>query len=409
MKQFGGRRLSHSKDIVAVVPNRVKGPARPAATTAGPPSLPSRRSASRFGVKTVLTVHRPPLDAIDWDALDAFDDRFFAQRRHWLEFVASFTRGEVVVAELYRGAELIGYFNGILFRRCGVPILASPFRGWSTPYMGFNLAPGVSRTEALASIEKFAFGELGCLHLEVTDRHFTPEGARRHGYAHRVVRTLLTDLTQTEDRLLANMTSACRRAVRKAEKSGVTLELAAPEGFAEEYHAQLRDVFAKQALQPTYSSARVHKLIGHVYPSGDLLLARARGPDGRSIATGIFPGFGAFSFFWGNGSLREHQILRPNEALHWFAMRYWKQRGMQRHDWGGANAYKAKYGVVPFTTLALRKSRYAVLQYARDLAERLYYFPRDLRRRRYDAKLAGGRGGSADEAPAAGLTAAGGH
>jgi hypothetical protein len=149
----------------------------------------------------------------------------------------------------------------------------------------------------------------------------------------------------------------------------------------------------------------VHKLIEHVYPSGDLLLARVRDPDGRSIATGIFPGFGSFSFFWGNGSLRAHQILRPNEALHWFAMRYWRQRGMHWHDWGGANAYKAKYGVAPFSTLALRKSRYAVLQYARDLAERLYYFPRDLRRRRYDAKLADARGGPGNETRPAGLTA----
>ena len=72
-------------------------------------------------------------------------------------------------------------------------------------------------------------------------------------------------------------------------------------------------------------------------------------------------------------------------------MRYWKRRGMRWHDWGGPNAYKAKDGVVPFTTLALRKSRYGVLQYARDLAERLYYFPRDLRRRRYDAKVADAR------------------
>jgi hypothetical protein len=123
----------------------------------------------------VLTVHRPPLDDIDWGALDAFGDRAFTQRRHWLEFVASFTAGEVVVAELHRAAELVGYFNGIRFRRCGIPILGSPFRGWTTPYMGFNLAPGTSRIEALASVERFAFGELGCLHLEVTDRHFTPE------------------------------------------------------------------------------------------------------------------------------------------------------------------------------------------------------------------------------------------
>jgi Acetyltransferase (GNAT) domain len=353
----------------------------------------------------VLTVHRPPLDDVDWNALDAFGDRGFTQRRHWLEFVASFTGGELVVAELHRAGELVGYFNGILFRRCGIPILGSPFRGWTTPYMGCNLAPGTSRIEALASVERFAFRELGCLHLEVTDRHFTPEDAGARGYAHRPVRTLITDLTECEDRLLANMTSACRRAIRKAEKSGVIVEPATPDGFAEEYHAQLQDVFAKQDLRPTYSSARVHKLIEHVHPSGDLLLARVRDADGRSIATGIFPGFGSFSFFWGNGSLRAHQILRPNEALHWFAMRYWKQRGMHWHDWGGANAYKAKYGVVPFATVALRKSRYAALQYARDLAERLYYFPRDLRRRRYDEKIAGARGGCGEETPPAGLMA----
>jgi hypothetical protein len=357
--------------------------------------------ATRPEVQRVLTVYRPPLDEVDWNALDAFGDRSFTQRRPWLEFVASFTGGEVVVAELHRGAELVGYFNGVLFRRCGVPILGSPFRGWTTPYMGFNLAPGTPRLEALASVERFAFRELGCLHLEVTDRHFTAEEAGAAGYAHRPVRTLITDLSECEDRLLANMSSACRRAIRKAEKCGVVVEVAAPEGFADEYHAQLQDVFAKQDLRPTYSSARVGKLIEHVHPSGDLLLARVRDPAGRGIATGIFPGFGAFSFFWGNGSLREHQVLRPNEALHWFAMRYWKERGMRWHDWGGANAYKAKYGVVPFATVALRKSRYAVLRYARDLAETLYYFPRDLRRRRYDEKIAHARGGGDDEiAPA---------
>jgi hypothetical protein len=54
----------------------------------------------------------------------------------------------------------------------------------------------------------------------------------------------------------------------------------------------------------------------------------------------------------------------------------------------------------------MRKSRYAVLQYARDLAERLYYFPRDLRRRRYDDKIASARGGVDNETRPASPTAA---
>jgi len=40
------------------------------------------------------------------------------------------------------------------------------------------------------------------------------------------------DLTQTEDKLFSGMDSACRRCVRKAEKSGVTLEPAHDLDFA---------------------------------------------------------------------------------------------------------------------------------------------------------------------------------
>lgn len=335
----------------------------------------------------MFSLHRLPFDEVDWIALDGFADRLFSQRRHWLEFIASFTDGEIVVAQLEAGGHVVGYFSGILFRRCGVPILGSPFRGWTTAHMGFNLAPGVPRIEALKALERFAFRDLGCLHLEVTDRRLTAEDTAGLNLAHRPVRSYLTDLSQSEDQLFANMTSACRRAIRKAEKSGVTVEAASPEGFAEEFYGQLEDVFAKQDMRPTYSCERVRKLIEHVHPSGDLLLARVRDPEGRSIATGIYPGYGALSLFYGNGSVREHQILRPNEALHWFAMRYWKSRGVGHHDWGGANAYKAKYGVVPFETLAFRKSRFKVIQYARDTAEKIYYYPRQLRRRRYDEKI----------------------
>ena len=157
------------------------------------------------------------------------------------------------------------------------------------------------------------------------------------------------------------MDSACRQAIRKSEKSGITIEHAAPEGFAEEFYGHLQDVFAKQDMRPTYRIERVRQLIEHVYPSGDLLLARVRDPEGRSIATGIYPGFRGFSLFWGNGSLRPYQIHRPNEALHSYAMRHFKRRGISLHDWGGRATYKSKYGVSTFSVVAFRRSRFGVI------------------------------------------------
>jgi hypothetical protein len=289
------------------------------------------------------------------------------QRRGWLEFVRTASGGEIVIAQIEQDGQTAGYFTGVLFRRCGVPILGSPFRGWNTAYMGFNLHPDASRIEALIGLERFAFRQLGCLHYEVIDRHLSPELGVDLGIPCRIVRNFQTDLTRSEDELFADMTSACRRAIRKSEKSGITIEHAAPEGFAEEYYGHLEDVFAKQGMKPTYGVERVRQLIKHIWPSGDLLLARVRDPDGRS--------------------LRPYQIHRPNEALHWHAMRHYKRLGIPLHDWGGHATYKSKYGVETFSVVAFRKSRLRVIQYARDVAEKIYYLPRHLRRARYKAAV----------------------
>ena len=111
--------------------------------------------------------------------------------------------------------------------------------------MGMNLRPGISRTEALAALERFAFGELNCLHVELADRHLTIDEATQIGFDHTVKDDYVTDLSKTEDELFASMSSSCRRCVRKATKSGVTIEEAGPEGFASEFYDQYLDVFAK--------------------------------------------------------------------------------------------------------------------------------------------------------------------
>ena len=97
----------------------------------------------------MLEFHRIPFDQVDWQLLDSYADRVVMQRRGWLEFVQEITGGEIVIAQIEQDGQTAGFFSGILFRRCGVPILGSPFRGWTTAYMGFNLHPDISRIDAL--------------------------------------------------------------------------------------------------------------------------------------------------------------------------------------------------------------------------------------------------------------------
>jgi hypothetical protein len=228
--------------------------------------------------------------------------------------------------------------------------------------MGFNLTADVPRWEAVDALARFAFETLRCLHFELVDRFLTWEDVSRLDAQVEVQATYETDLRRPEDELFSAMTSACRRCIRKALKSGVRIEEARDPGFAREYYAQLEEVFHRQRLVPTYPIDRVRALIDCLLPTGRLLLLRALSPDGRCIATGIYPGLNTAAQLWGNASVRSDLALRPNELLHWYAMRYWKARGVERFDWGGKAAYKEKYGCAPFAVPRVVKSRFRVLR-----------------------------------------------
>jgi len=206
-----------------------------------------------------MKCHIIEFDAVDWSVLDRFADRTVFQTREWIEFIRQSQNAMPVIAELREGREVAGYFTGLTFTRLGIKILGSSFPGWTTPYIGFNVRPGASRATALAAVEEMAWSDLKCLHMEVSDPCFAIEDAPP-GFAREFYISYRTDLTKSEEELFEGMDSACRRCIRKAEKSGVTIEEAHDLAFADEYYQQLIDVFAKQRLVPTYTVDRVRAL-----------------------------------------------------------------------------------------------------------------------------------------------------
>ena len=291
------------------------------------------------------------------------------QSPQWLAFLSATQKGEPVAAVLKDSGSEIGYFTGVIVRKAGLRILGSPFPGWTTDYMGLVINDGTDRRAAVQALIDFAFEQLRCVHLEVMDRNVTCTDLDGLDVQYRVYTGFQIDLTKDEDDLFANMKSACRRCVRKAEQKGVVVEIAQDRGFAEDYYAQLQDVFAKQRLVPTYDLERVRQLVRHVHPTGHLLLLRARDREGRCIATGIFPHMNGVMYFWGGASWRAHQASRPNEAVQWEAMRIGMKKGLRVYDMGGGGDYKKKYGGGPIEVPWFRKSKYSWLRYLREFAE----------------------------------------
>lgn len=322
----------------------------------------------------MITLERVGMDAVPWEELDRRADRSIFQTREWLQFIAATQRAEQVVAVIKDRGVVIGHFSGLIARRFGLRILGSPFRGWTTPRMGVNLEPGAVLGDVLEALPHFAFKQLRCNVLQLSERRYSSVDwtTSATSFCVRREQNLEIDLTQSEDRLFANMATAKRRGARKAARSGVIIEEAAAEGFAEDYFAQLQDVFAKTSNVPIYDVDRVRQLINHLHPTGRLLLLRARDAEGHSIATGIFPVFNDMIQFWGGASWRPYQHLHPNEYLMWHAITHGQARGMQVFDMGGWADYKLQYGGHPVTEITLAQSSPAILCEQRELAEGIY-------------------------------------
>jgi CelD/BcsL family acetyltransferase involved in cellulose biosynthesis len=291
----------------------------------------------------------------------------------WVEYIAATQKAEPVVARVLRGEEHVGWFTGLVVRRFGVRILGSPFAGWMTGPMGFDLAPDVSRREAARALIRFAFKDLRCLHLEMVDRHVADHDLDGLGARRATFFTLELDLTPDEDTLLKGLSSSCRRALKKATREGVRVEEAHGVEFADEYYEQLLDVFAKQGGRPPYDVERVRHLVRLLEPTGNLLMLRAVGAGGERMATAIFPFGDGFAYFWGGASWRHHQTHRPNEPIFWHAIRHFKERGIPLVDLGGGGDFKRKFGPHERRIPIMRRSRVPGLMAARDLAATFYW------------------------------------
>jgi hypothetical protein len=330
-----------------------------------------------------IKIERLPYDPAEWaGVLGAFPEAEVYHSPEWLAYLASTQGAEPVVARVLQGERAIGYFVGATVKRFGLRILGSPLSGWGTQVMGFLLDPRADRAMAARALPGFAFAELGCAYVELGDRRLTSDALHDPDLIVGHATSYLVDLTGSEAEILGRMRATTRNYVRRAARIGLISETARGVGFADEYHEQLRDVFASHGLVPTYGVDRVRRLIEHLEPSGQVQLIRIREPGGASIATTVTIGRNRLAVLWGAAFFRAYAHLHPNEILHWETMRGWRSRGVASYDMGGEGDYKAKYGGEVVDLYRYRRARYAVLEYGRTAVRRTFYLRQRLAGRR---------------------------
>jgi hypothetical protein len=335
-----------------------------------------------------VSLERIPYDAGSWaEVLDRYPNADVFHSPEWLQFLALSQQAEPVLAVVRLGAEPVGHFVGAMVRRAGLRILGSPLRGWSTESMGFLLEDENLRRAAAEALAAFAFDDLGCVHVELADKHLSAQDMAGSGFASEIGRTYRIDLRPPEDDVFRAVRRTTRQEVRKGVRAGLRVEEGADTEFAAEFYGYLTQIFQRQGLAPTYSRERVEQLIGALQSSGQILLLRVRSPAGATLGTSISVGRNQAAIGWGMAFDRENREYHAIELLWWETIRRWKAAGALQFDLGGGGDYKAKYGAAEVPTLWLHRSRFRVLRYGRTSVRTLFRLRQVLAGRRTRAAI----------------------
>jgi len=298
----------------------------------------------------------------------------------WLNFLKNDKKGIPIIFQIEDG-KLESYFVGLIFRKFGIKMFASPFEQWGTCDMGFCATDGSPRISYLSGIVAFIKKKYHCHYFEMIDSKIGFDDLQSIKCHVITQKTYMLRINRTDEELFKCFKTDCRNFIRQFEKRGARIEQVSPsDTFADEYYNQLIDVFTKQNLKPHNSRSQIHILM-NAFASNHkhILCLKVTDPNGICIATSIFLGCGDTAYFWGAASYREYQNYRPNEYMIWTAIKYWREYGCLKFDMVGLRDYKKKFGpdYYEYPRIVITDNRLLIL--GRQFARKAITFLRKIR------------------------------
>lgn len=156
----------------------------------------------------------------------------------------------------------------------------------------------------------------------------------------------LIDLTQTSEKLWKNIRSNAQRNIRKAQKSGVTIELGQSLDDVRSAYVILKDVYERiQVPLPDISLFESAFEILHPKNMMHILFAKLNGVNIGALTLLLYNGN---ILYWYTGPLREYSEYRAGDLMVWSALELGKQQGCHTFDFGGGGKPNEEYGVRDF-------------------------------------------------------------
>jgi CelD/BcsL family acetyltransferase involved in cellulose biosynthesis len=289
----------------------------------------------------------PPEEAARWDELIApYETRQLFHRRAWLDYLAASRPLQVRLWAIRERGRTVGYFCGGIMRKGPFRILGSPLKGWGTNFMGPIAGPDLDQRAFLRAVDELAARErLAVVEMESPELRDGP--METHGYEPLHQQTYVVELSPGDPaKVWDRIDLKSRQKIRKAKRLGASVREATGAAFAAEFYDQFVEVLARKTLSPPYGPECPRALLEVLAPRGMVYALDVTDPDGRSIATGIFPHDDRTVYYWGGASRLAGWQFSPNDLLQWAAMETACLRGLQIYNMCGYGYFKSKFGGV---------------------------------------------------------------
>ena len=289
-----------------------------------------------------------PLTAAEadrWDELIApFESRQLFHRKAWLDYLAA-SRGLTIRFWAIRsGNQTVGYFCGGILRKGPFRILGSPLKGWGTNFLGPVVNRDFDQGAFLRALDDLAASERLAM-VEIENPVLSERNLEKSGYDPVPQPTYIVELAPGETERMWNLLELkSRQKVRKAIRSGLTVEDTADAQVAEEFYDQFVEVLSRKNLYPPYHRDCPRLLFQSLKPLDMLFALRIRDPEGKVIATGLFPHDDQTVYFWGGASRIAAWNHSPNDLLQWSVMEMAAARGLRVYNMCGYGYFKSKFG-----------------------------------------------------------------
>ncbi|NLI35986.1 MAG: peptidoglycan bridge formation glycyltransferase FemA/FemB family protein [Bacteroidales bacterium] len=316
---------------------------------------------------------------IPWKQIESCYDSNIFKTHLWSSLIFETHGYYPFVVEISDSDSIIGYFIGMRIKKMGITIVASPFEGCTTSYQGLSTLNQISRSERVSiykELIKWLFEKRYCLLFQVSDWNIDYEDIKDSEFYSIPINSYWLDLRPDIDTLFKSFKQkSCQYSIHKAEKQGVRIvKPQSPEEFANNYYAQLIDVFKKQNLKPTYSKKYTLALVRKFYDTDKVIMLEAFHPiEEKCIATILFLTYNDMAFYWGAASYREYQKFCPNELLMFEAIKKIKERGCDILEMEGIRSYKEKYNPIRYAKPKIVTAKYSILITMKKIAQKTYY------------------------------------